>query len=234
MKRWVMVLWMVMALSLAMTAQEKVAYEQVVYLKNGSVVRGELLEQKDGQYIRLKTIDKGIVEISAADIRYSKTEELPANADYVLKNETLTPRFGGAVQLGFVFPSDFDGPLGGMASAETYYRVNNLIGLGAKLSLLRWDGNTSTPLEGLIRFDNFNDEAGPFGQITGGYSYYFPEGKFSITDMGFTFGAEAGFKSTMGNGLSLLYSVTYRYQEINQHFTSSSYNLLGLSIGLQF
>ena len=57
---------------------QEVQYEDVVYLKNGSVVRGMIMEQVPGQTVTIKTADRNIFVFDVGEIEKLTKEEIPA------------------------------------------------------------------------------------------------------------------------------------------------------------
>lgn len=104
MKQSYLVLLALIFLPISLHAQEKV--EDVVYLKNGSIIRGEIIELNDGEYLKIETAGRNIFVFNMDDVDNIRLEEVPnehyfkssgymsrSGIDIMQSNNSSTPRF---------------------------------------------------------------------------------------------------------------------------------------------
>ena len=98
-----------MAFITSATAQ---AMQEVVYLKNGSVIKGVVIEQTPGVALKIKTYDGSIFVYSMSDVeKITKEEITPMRNNYSYRNATpkvngynsFQPKYRGFADFGFTF-----------------------------------------------------------------------------------------------------------------------------------
>ena len=105
----------------ALQAQEQ--YIDVIYLKNGNVLRGTIIEQVPSEYVKLKTSDGSEFVFRVDEIERITKEENPV---YLL-NENVSKRGYVGVTLGVSIPvGDFADPNNGAAKAGVQINLLNV------------------------------------------------------------------------------------------------------------
>lgn len=114
---------------LSASAQDKV--EDVVYLKNGSIIRGEIIERNENDYLKIETVGRNLLVISMDEVEDIRLELVPdqfyfkqsgymnrtgfevlranngASARfYMINGYQFTPRFGAGFGIGVTTYND--------------------------------------------------------------------------------------------------------------------------------
>ncbi|MEM7370595.1 MAG: hypothetical protein AAF587_18430 [Bacteroidota bacterium] len=127
--------------------------EEVVYLKNGSIIRGKILEQNIGAYVRIQVLGGQIFTLAQADILEIKLE--PALYTYtrvILKDEYRPIQYSDSgmyyqlvADIGF-----YQGKWGGQASSalsvKAGYSFHRLLKVGIGTGFHGYEGGTITPI----------------------------------------------------------------------------------------
>jgi len=114
----------------ALQLQAQSNYEEVVYLKNGSIVRGTIIEQIPGQTIKIQTKDKSVFVYKFEEIEKIGKSELTEERSSKDKNASNS--------------NDGDFFVKGQADASRYYKGYRGAGSGTLISSLL------IPIVGLI------------------------------------------------------------------------------------
>ena len=85
------VIILTVALLIASTSFAQTSYQDVVYLRNGSVIRGMIIEQIPGKTIKIETADRNVFVFTYDEIEKISKEESPARAD----NQNIEDRVTG-------------------------------------------------------------------------------------------------------------------------------------------
>lgn len=84
-------------------------YQDVVYLKNGSIVRGMIIEQIPNVSLKIETADKNVFSYKMEDVDKLAKEPMPnvaitnTGSETSNKNSDLKPGYFGAFDLGYGF-----------------------------------------------------------------------------------------------------------------------------------
>ena len=214
--------------------------DDVLYLKNGSVYRGKIVEKKE-QIVKLETYDKNIFAIQFADIQQIKQEVSLRKSSIQYKEK------------GYVHYTEL-GPLAGSnrasngvtTSAFSFQTVNGYkfnqylftgIGIGADLYAVQ----TFVPIVLSLR--------GDFTKKGNKIPFYFVEGGYSLNATsndvdgikyqgGNTFAAGLGLKILFNENTGFVIGAGYRFQRSElvekTKTTIEDFNRLTLRIGFSF
>ena len=214
--------------------------DDVLYLKNGSIYRGRIVE-KNEQIIKLETYDKNIYAVQLTDIQEIKSEE-------TLEKPTILYK-----EKGYVHYTEL-GPLAGSnrasngvtTSAFSFQTVNGYkfnqyfftgIGIGADLYAVQ----TFVPIVLSVR--------GDFTKKGNKIPFYFVEGGYSLNATsndvdgikyqgGNTFAAGLGLKILFNENTGFVIGAGYRFQRSElvekTNTTIEDFNRLTLRIGFSF
>ncbi len=172
---------------------------EVLKMKDGSEIRGVILEQND-ESIRIQTKDGSIWV-------YAREE--------VVAIGKFEPKVSGP---GFYLRANV-GMMGGDNFSPSFHFVNGYsfnshwdLGLGIGLESFRWDGYVPIFVEG--RYNLLNKSATPFVSAMAGYEM--PVGNWDSNKGGFSAGARIGFTKNLGNRIGLSTSVGYRFAYLTE------------------
>jgi hypothetical protein len=218
MKRLLVLIILILMGTQFILAQRRVT-EDVVYLKNGSVIRGLIVEEVPGVSLKIQTADRNVFVFQLSEIEK-------------IVYEPITPRYGagkdpetkpGMLHAGtFAFQLEFShngslrqyeaGNFTGLTASAGYRLQPGLvagIGIGIENQYeMNW-----IPVFGEIRADLFKSPVQPFVYGRAGYntpsnSDYYYQQYFG----GMFYGLGFGIKAPVAGNTSLLFSVGYRYQ----------------------
>lgn len=80
MKLFILSVGILFLLPLTLSAQDKV--EDVVYLKNGSIIRGEITELNENEFLKIETVGRNLFVISMDDVENIRLELVPAQLHF--------------------------------------------------------------------------------------------------------------------------------------------------------
>ena len=200
------------------TAKAQTNRQDAVYLRNGSIIRGKVLENVVGKYTRIETVGRNVLVIPETDI-----ERLALDEPVPQKERTDPKPFGytALADLGF---------MGGDENTMSLmlingYQFKNRISVGAGFGIEKFKEQV-IPVFADVRYNFLKGEITPFVYLQAGYSY--PLGKSAA---GNTTDIKGGALINPGIGLrlnftthnALIFSLGWRYQEIRSHYTNFYY-----------
>ena len=218
----------------------------IVHLKNGSVIRGIIIEQVINKAIKLETSDKSIFVFEMDDIEKLTKERVPTSTKATEKKEEepLKPKreikqkgYTNITELNFGFQDAF----------TTYgfhtingYLVNPIfsVGLGVGIeaypsSLFRSQKNTTWAMLPMFidaRANFINGPITPFLSFGAGYSIPLDE-SFPHTNIGgILINPSVGVKFFISKSTALNFSLGYRFQELGQKWTPYYYQTTDTSL----
>lgn len=100
----IVVLLLLVIITIGSFAQEK--YQDVVYLKNGSIIRGMIIEQVPNKSLKIQTADRSVFVYSLEEIeKYTKElvepESSPNKSSFKNDNSGLKAGYRGTVEVGY-------------------------------------------------------------------------------------------------------------------------------------
>lgn len=193
-----------LALTTASFAQ---SLQDVVYLKNGSVIRGIIIEQIPNQSLKIQTKDKSLFVYSFDEIESIKKED----ATKAQKKEMATnePEMGNGLKTGVNFePGLIIAPVVEESDNGKKYILTNVqvtancqlnpyiaLGIGAAVRSYSFE-DTYLPLYGQFRANFKNRPVSPYIETALGYGFYTGEGY----NGGAMFNLSFGFAKKMSKG----------------------------------
>jgi hypothetical protein len=152
MKKLIMIL-SIFLISLAGIAQQST--QDVIYLKNGTVVRGRIIEQVPNQSIKVYTANRSIVELQMNEIEKTEKETISGSADFLTSPDELPVSQGNMIISGSgsidftknkyeypLVPADKISQFGiNLYPSVSYFIIDNLaVGAGATVSFYSSEG----------------------------------------------------------------------------------------------
>lgn len=205
-------------------------YSEVVYLKNGSVIRGLIVEQIPDVSIKIKTYDGSLIICRMDEVLRIENGRLYKK--YYNPTQSTLKGYKGFVDFGYVV--DVSGHHASKIELSTShgYQFNNYFFLGGGVAVSHFTDANLTTVPFFINFKaNFiNRPITPFMELRTGYSAGDIEGLYS------TLGA--GVRFALRNKMALNLKLEYNLQEydIPDYYWDSSYDLhgIGIKIGFEF
>lgn len=198
--------------------------EDVVFLKNGSILRGTIKEHLPGKYVSIEIVGQNLIVIPD-----SATSKIEANRLITIgcsskKNSgfgmTAKANFYGGSKnsAGFTFVTDYCFP----------FRFSVGAGLGVE-----WFNRQQIPFMAELKYDFLKTSFTPYVYATAGYAVplsHKPDNEnawnYQITEYfgGVLAGAGGGVKFNFANRNALLIHFGYRYQKIKTVVTNNYWN----------
>jgi len=223
--------------------------EDVIYLKNGSVIRGQILVQKFGEFVKIESSGHNVWVFSSKDI------------DRIVKEDHIPPKKWdlNIKEKGYFNITDV-GVLAGRDSYQNKYSFSFLLINGYQLKN-RLSFGLGTGLEFMdiplapafidIRHTIFKGKLSPFVAVRGGYSFplvnYYENGYEPRYQGGYMVGSVIGIKNYITDNAALVLSVGFRHQQLRSTRTdwfwahgdqvvqvSNFYNRIAIRVGLHF
>jgi hypothetical protein len=198
-------------------------YKDVVYLKNGSIIRGKITEQVPDSSMKIETKDGSIFVFRMEEIE--KQEKEPIKAPRNDKG------YLGILQLGYAFGED-DYDLDYLKlNIINCYRIDPYLAIGGGYGVRYYLDQQVTfiPLFADFRVNFVNTKVSPFFAFDLGYTFYATNG---FGGVGMFFSPSAGLNIKTAGNSTLSIGVGYEIQkydgwDVSDHATS-------LNIGISF
>lgn len=202
--------------------------KDVVYLKNGSIIKGLVIEQIPTESLKIQTSDGSLFV-------YNMDEVLKITKEKVVKEEEEVPNisrnglkrgFRAIAELGYEMESnDDDGDNSPVLNLSAGYQLNSYVFLGAGVGFRYYmdDDKSSVPIYFNFRSDFVNVKINPFVDVKLGYSPSYSGAYFS-TSMGcrFKIGEKHGLSVSAGFALQDNRKVTESYN----YYSYDSYDVM--------
>ena len=239
-----------MLVSFTVNAQNN---EDVVYLKNGSVIRGVIIEQVPYQTLKIQTKDGNIFVYNFSDIE-KMTKERPIDTQNLYSsNNDRTPNVSQSTQ--FNKPKGYFGlvELGFAPSVNSYeslrigatiingYRILPQFAIGAGVGLQAYAldyGEMTIPIFVHLRSDFLNKKASPFVAFNIGYNlsvlggYY--SGLMMEPSLGASFNVGSKYRMTAGVGFAVDRVRGYYFDYYGSYIVRDWAYALNIKIGFSF
>jgi len=218
--------------------------KKTFYLKDGSILRGEVIENISGKTLKIKTAENKVYSIDQTDIdSVSNATKIKSNTEEPKNSKVKKEKYNGILEVGYV------GGVGRfsydriMANFVNGVMVDNKVSIGL-LTGVRYFGEEHIliPISMDVRYFMVqNKKASPyigvsFGQLT--------NLKNGLDDSGILLSGKLGVSINGKNNNSIILGICYEYQEIrlesyNYYYgsVSSTHNNahgIGLSVGISF
>lgn len=219
-------------------------YQDVIYLKNGSVVRGMVVEQVPGVSIKIETPDRSVFVFAMADVERITKETIERGA---VANAGVSRGYQGLVAVGYGIGVKQYGLDRAKVDVVNGYRSGPHLMAGLGFGLRAYTGDTAAtllvPLFVQVRFHFLDRKITPYLAVQGGTAFDANDG---FQTMGPLFGGELGVsirsgKRTMlhfGPGFELQSLRTYRegdyasrYRPVERQVNSGA---VDINVGLAF
>jgi len=193
--------------------------EDVIYLKDGSIIRGSIIEYISGKHVKIETRDKNIWVFNQNKIDKISLETRSSK----IENNTNISGYFNLTDMGLLVGTgnnDKSAPFSINMLNGYRYNQNLTIGLGTGIEFF------STPVIPIYfdtRYTFFNNEFSPFIYLKAGYSLQIGENsnyyhENTSTKGGQIYGAGIGLKINLGKRSDLVVSMGYRHQKLNYSY----------------
>jgi hypothetical protein len=198
-------------------------YEEVVYLKNGSVIRGIIIEQVPNQSVKIQTKDRNIFFFKFDDIEKitkeinsvsssSQSDNLPIKTEQKKRNFINYTEINFASGIGEIEPFEYnyitknnDYSYGIKTSCG--YQVSNHFYLGASIGIDRHKVIKTIPLGIELRYRVVNEKISPMFNANFGYAL-----KAGYLKGGVVINTQVGIRTRISKNLAYLFNIGYKWQ----------------------
>ena len=216
------------------------SYQDVVYLKNGSIVKGQIIEQIPTSLLKIEIAGGSIFVYQITEIEKIVKEEIITPP--IAKRKKTAPKMGykGFVDMGGGFPVSYDGDGFFSVHISQGYQFNPFFFVGAGLGVDYHFGENCIflPLYANGRINFIDNPVSPFFDLKIGYSVYEGKGAFLAPSIGTRFAIDqrCGFTFSVGYNLQRGGMPTYSCYNYNcfNGSTTKTLNGISLKIGLDF
>lgn len=238
MRKLLFLLTLLLSISTYVAAQN---YTEVVYLKNGSVIKGVIIEQVPNVSLKIKTSDGSLIICQMNDVekitkeeRYTRDYRKDVNNRKAARN-TLKG-YKGFVDVGYIADlSDYNADKVEVSTSHGY-QFNNYfyVGGGVAVDFYTDADLIAAPIFVDFRANFINKKITPFADIKTGYSVGDVEGVYVATGIGVRF--------SLKGKKALNLKLEYNYQQYDYYYRGYYMNFddtldlegLGFKVGFEF
>ena len=148
-------------------------YQDVVYLKNGSIIRGTIIEQVPNKSIKIETADRSVFVYQMDEIEKLTKEVIQGKSGGSLSNSGLQSVYKGIVELGYQIGTGDYGMDRLKLNIINGYQINPYFSLGFGTGLRYYfDAEAALiPLFADFRANFIDNKISPYLSLGVGYSF---------------------------------------------------------------
>jgi hypothetical protein len=220
---YLIVILLFLAVQLPSLAQKRT--EDVVRLKNGSIIRGKILNTQADTVVRVETEGRNVWVFSVADVRNITEEPIP-RAEFSQKGYVFALEMGvlsgrtRQTTWGWGWPNTQSVPVNNFTfQVINGYQFNQYLALGAGLGIDAYNGAAITPLYLRVNGDVLPHRITPVYLLDAGYGFYSSVFNAETTNNqsryrgGIMLNPAIGVRVHAGKHSSFLMSLGYRLQK---------------------
>lgn len=210
-------------------------YLDVVYLKNGNIIRGIIIEQVPNSLIKIQTLDKSVFVFQMAEIEKITKEMNEVKIEKKAIKYGLQPGYKGVFEIGHQLSGGLDDRI--KLNIINGYQLNPYfsIGIGTGVRLYYLRDLPLIPLFFDLRANFINRKVSPYFSVGVGYSFDISDG---FERYGNLIDPNLGICIRVGNRTAINVGMGIEIQTINRSFfnfnTSNSAIGIGLIVGVIF
>jgi hypothetical protein len=226
--------------------------EDAVYLKNGDIIRGIIIEQVPNQSIKIQTRDRNVYVFKLNDIEkltkenvfstktIDSTKIAPFNKDHFVYFTELNYCSGAG---NYTIMSNENNSYGLRQNID--YQFNDLLSLGLGIGIDKYRNMTLMPISFNTKFAILKKYIGPFIAANIGYGFSLHNTAGLRSKGGLFVNPQIGMKSPISKHCSLIYNIGYKMQMYNGFSYYQNYiyygnwknfyfHFLTIGIGIEF
>lgn len=238
MKKLFLLLVLLLSISSYIEAQN---YTEVVYLKNGSIIKGLIIEQVPNVSLKVKTPDGSLIICQMSDVeKITKEEQITQKEQWTKISSTASKTtlrgYKGFIDFAYTANVDYDNASKVEFSTTHGYQFNNHFFLGAGIAVHHYidaDVN-SVPIYANVKANFLRTKITPFADVKSGYSVGDVEGAYASIGIGVHF----SLKGKKALNLALVYdyqgSETAFDHEYYHYDVDNSLQSIGIRFGFEF
>lgn len=210
--------------------------QDVVYLKNGSIIRGQVMEMTPEKGIKVETADHSLFVFSLSEIIKVVKETISTETEALHSGDVKKEFKNGYqafIELGF--SGDISGSGGNRVKLNLIngYRINSHLytGIGTGVRYTTEGGVPLIPIFADVRYLILRKKTTPYLSLDLGYSFYADN---DFTDDGFFLAPTIGTSFRLAPKTSLNIGLGFEFQQIQLLGVHEASNGVSLNFGLSF
>lgn len=186
--------------SISLWAQK--VQEDVVYLQNGSIIRGKILEFEPKGKLKVEIAGgtilvyeaDDIVRIEKQDLQQAKISETIKDSETFISHRPPNKGMYNSIMGGTLLKLDINKlPIPGVSLKYTAgYNFHHFIGIGGGLGIMSLEGHAVLPIYANIRSYFLKTSASPFVDMNVGYGFILPSSGDPLNPIGANVGINGG------------------------------------------
>lgn len=215
-------------------------YQDVVYLKNGSVIRGVIVEQVPGVSIKIETADRNVFFYKTEDIKKFTKELKVENTQTLSSNKSSKKVNKDVIEFGYLFGTgdiSFDriklNFIGSYRISDVFY-----LGHGTGLRYIADSESLLMPIFADLKLNFTKNNNSPYLAMDVGYSLNLTD---SFSGVGFIFSPTLAASFEVSDKTNMTVGISYEIQRAETYYdyysyssSKKSYGALGINIGWVF
>lgn len=216
-------------------------YQDVVYLKNGSIIKGTIIEQVPNKSIKIETADRSVFAYQMDEIEKLTKEVIQGKSGGSLSNSGLQSGYKGIVELGYQIGTGDYGMDRLKLNIINGYQINPYFSLGFGTGLRYYfDAEAALiPVFADFRANFMNNKISPYLSLGVGYSF---DATNDFEGVGFLLNPTVGVsfkvsdKSAMNVGLGYeMQKIDFYYYYYDGYYSSSENSgAISINVGISF
>lgn len=221
--------FLVLALVTAASFGQSVA-QDVVYLKNGSIIRGVILENIPNKSIKIETADRSVFVYQTDEIEKLATEIIPEKKESPLTNQGFQPGYKGIVELGFQTSVKYLGTDRFILNIINGFQVSPYFsfGFGTGLQYYRDVEAYLVPVFIDFRANLMIQKVSPYLALGLGYSY---DPKYDFSGVGFLLTPTIGVCIAVSGKSKVYAGIGYEMQKMEYHSYQNDWLPISVNLG---
>lgn len=183
-----------------------------VYLTNGSILRGKIIENVVGKYVKIEMVGSSILVIAEQDVDHIMLRE----AIPLKKRDAKPQDIEVLPAISFYGGSKFNSGFTTITSYRFPFRLSVGAGIGVE-----WFNVAGLPVFADVRYNVLKGGLSPYVYSQAGYSMPLatnPTGDYSTYYGGPLFAAGVGLRKNFANRNAFVFSLGYRFQQMRTDY----------------
>lgn len=220
-------------------------YQDVVYLKNGSIIRGVIIEQIPNKSIRIETADNSIFVYQMDEIEKMIKEPIQRKSSGSNSRSGLQSGYKGIVELGYQIGIEgYDDAMDRLKlNIINGYQINPhlSLGLGTGLRYYLDEDAVLIPIFADLRVSFMSKNVLPYFSLGVGYSFnadhnFAGVGVILEPSIGVSFKVSKKFAINLGGGYEMQRMTLYKYNYNKETYSERKYisGAISINVGISF
>jgi len=215
-------------------------YQDVVYLKNGSIIRGVIIEQVPNKSIKIETADRSVFVYQMDEIEKLTKEAILRTRGSSLSNSGLQSGYKGIVELGYQIGAGDYGMDRLKLNIINGYQINPYFSLGFGTGLRYYFDAEATviPVFADFRANFMNNKISPYLSIGVGYSF---DATNDFEGVGFLLNPTVGVSFKVSDKSAMNVGLGYEMQKMDfysgyygRYSSTENSGAISINVGISF